>query len=197
MCLCAAGLGVLTVLAVLLLWHSFQFVSSLSCWNQRLVYCASFWDTSISEIHATQSTLLSGQPSVPDVIHEAHNNFDCKVCWVEIWTLTVVSLSMKMSSGARCITHDTRGIVWHDLVMSLAAERERSSAAFLFQLNWKNSSFHGTAINCWVPYTINNYVVKSVRPSSHPYSTDSDPPVTQFPIDKSGGAWPDMSTDPS
>ena len=43
--------------------------------------------------------------------------------------------------------------------------------------------------NCHVPYAVNNYLVKSVLPASHPSRTDSDPPVTPFPIGTGCGAY--------
>ena len=39
-----------------------------------------------------------------------------------------------------------------------------------------------------VPRAVDYYLVKSVRPASHPYRADSGPPVSPIPIGTGGGA---------
>ena len=77
-------------------------------------------------------------------------------------------------------------IIWYRL------SRERSFAAIqcylLLQLNQTISLPQRTIENCYVSYAVNNYLVKSILPASHPYRNDSVPPVTPFPIGTGGGA---------
>ena len=75
-----------------------------------------------------------------------------------------------------------------ELTIYEIVSREIDPVLFILLLSTVQFPSNGLMVNCHVSYAVNNYLVKSILPASHPYRNDSVPPVTPFPIGTGGGA---------